>query len=60
LYLFQGPFIKSIGQPYTGSATNNRSIDAATFLANKGGTALPICRAISILLPLNLKESGND
>lgn len=33
---------------------------SATLLASKGGTAFPICFAISILLPWNLKSSGKD
>lgn len=28
--------------------------------ANKGGTAFPICFAISIFVPVNMKSSGND
>lgn len=33
---------------------------AATCLASSGGTAFPICLAISILVPRNTKLSGND
>jgi hypothetical protein len=33
---------------------------AATALASRGGTALPICLAISIFDPSNAKSSGND
>jgi hypothetical protein len=33
---------------------------SAILAASMGGTALPICFAISIFVPMNLNESGND
>ena len=41
-------------------SVTNSSIAAAILRASNGGTALPICRATLIFLPLNTKSSGND
>ena len=41
------------------SADNDSRISIAIALANPTGTALPICRAISVLLPHHTKSSGN-
>ena len=43
-----------------GFESSNAKTESATRAANPGGTALPICFAISILLPVNLKLCGKD
>lgn len=44
----------------TPAFTNKEYAACATPDAKSGGTAFPICLAISIFVPLNSKSSGND
>lgn len=50
---------KYVGQGF-GFERSKANTESATLAANPGGTAFPICFAISILLPVNLKVSGKD
>ena len=46
-------------RPTTPASSNTALSSSATAFASRGGTALPICLATSILDPTKVKESGN-